>query len=184
MSNLSPDSTAIFTSWGWEPLFVELVPPSSLLIYEFYANIHDVSGSSFRVFLRYKMIKITIDVVSSFAHIPRVVHPLFPYLTPDILPADSLVCSTVFNTPLEGGSGAIHSGSLRTDHQIRAHNLLHIVCTNLWPVSHTSPLSIEKAQFCTPCYMVILLIFHHSFASRFCGIFVSRGQWWGYLMHV
>lgn len=180
MSNLSPDCTAIFTSWGWELLFVELVPLSSLLIYEFYANIYDDNGSSFRVFLRCKMIKITINVVSSIAHIPRVVHHLFPYLTLDIFPADSLVCSTMFNTPLEGGPGAIHTGSLRTDHQI----LLHIVCTNLWPVSHTSPLPMKKAQFCTPCYMAILLICPHSFASRFCGLFISRGRGWGYLMHV
>lgn len=75
MSDLSPDLATIFTSRGWEPLLEELTLHSSLLVHEFYTNIHDVSGSNFRVFLRDRTVKITSDIILSLIHIPRVVHP-------------------------------------------------------------------------------------------------------------
>lgn len=143
MSDLSPDLDATFTSRGWEPLLVELTPHPSLLVQEFYTDIHDVSRSTFKVFLRGKMIKITPDVISSLVHTPRVVHPLFPYLSVDTLSTDSLIRSVVFNTPLGGGSRAICTGSLPTNRQI----LLRIVCTNLWPMSHIFSLPIENVRF-------------------------------------
>lgn len=127
MSDLSPVLTAIFSTRGWKPLLVGLVYPLSLFVQKFYANIHDVSGSSFRVFLWGRVVKITLDFISNLIHIPRVICPTFPYLTLDSLPTDSLVHSTVFNTPLEGGPGAIRTGFLQTECQI----LLRIVCTNL-----------------------------------------------------
>lgn len=61
----------------------------------------------------------------------------------DSIPIDSLVRSTLFNIPLGGGPHAIPTGSLPTDRQI----LLRIVCTNLWPVSHTFSLPMEKGRF-------------------------------------
>lgn len=90
----SPDLATIFTTWGLEPLLVELNPSPSLLVQEFYANIHDISRSTFRVFLRGKTIKIILDVMSSTVYIPRVVHPLFPYLSIDTL-SDYALCAQI-----------------------------------------------------------------------------------------
>lgn len=81
---------------------MDFSPLPSLLVQEYYANIQIVSRRTFRVFLRGTTIKITPDVISSTMHIPRVVHPLFPYLSTDTLPANFLVRSTLLNSPLEG----------------------------------------------------------------------------------
>lgn len=78
-------------------------------------NIHDNSGSSFGVFLRGQTIKITPDVISSIIHVPRIIHSIFAYLSIDILLADSLTKSTLFNSPLGSGPHAIRIGSLPTD---------------------------------------------------------------------
>lgn len=67
----------------------------------------------------------------------------FSYLFVNSIPIDSLVWSTLFNNPLGGGPHTICTGSLPTYRQI----LLRIVCTNFWPVSHTSLLPMEKARF-------------------------------------
>lgn len=53
------------------------------------------------------MIKITPDIISSTIHVPRVIHPIYPYLSTGTLPANSLVRSTLFNSPLGGGPQAI-----------------------------------------------------------------------------
>lgn len=90
LSDLSLDLVAIFTSWDREPLLMDSSPQPSFLFQEFYVNIYDVSGSTFRVFLRGSTVKITPYVISNIVHTPQVIHPLFPYLSVNTILADSL----------------------------------------------------------------------------------------------
>lgn len=55
---------------------MDLTPLPTLLVQEFYTNIHEVCGTSFRVFLQGMTIRLSPDVISSTLHIPRVVHPI------------------------------------------------------------------------------------------------------------
>ncbi|XP_022871206.1 uncharacterized protein LOC111390401 [Olea europaea var. sylvestris] len=80
LSDLSPDVAAIFTSRGWESLLI--------------------GGSSFRVFLRGQTLRISPDVISCSIYVPRVIHPVYSYLLVDSIPTNSLVRSTLFNSPL------------------------------------------------------------------------------------
>lgn len=98
-----------------------------------YANIHNISGSRYKVFIRGKTLKINLDVIFVIIHICWVIHPLFPYLFAETLPSNSFVRSSLFNSPLGEGSTGIHTESLFTDRRI----LLRIICINLWPVSIT-----------------------------------------------
>lgn len=143
LSNLPVDIAAIFVSRGWEPFLIGLTPPPSLPVHEFYANIHDVDGSSFRIFLRGHSFRVTLSTVALELGIPQISHPTYPYILPASLPIDALVRSTLLNTPSTGGPTAMATGSLPTDRQV----LLLIVCTNLWPVARTSSLPMVRARF-------------------------------------
>lgn len=143
LSDLPVDVTAIFVSQGWEPLLVGLTPSPPLLVQEFYANIHEVDGSSFRSFLKGHSFRVTPSAVALALSIPQIPHPTYPYLLPASLLADVLVRSTLLNTPSTRGPTAMATGSLPTDWQV----LLRILCTNLWPVAHTSSLPMVRARF-------------------------------------
>ncbi|XP_022873960.1 uncharacterized protein LOC111392799 [Olea europaea var. sylvestris] len=70
LSDLPVDVAAIFVSRGWEPLLVGLTPPPPLLVQEFYVNIHEVDGSSFRIFLRGHSFRVTPSAVALALGIP------------------------------------------------------------------------------------------------------------------
>lgn len=143
LSDLPVEIAAILVSRGWEPLLVGLSPPPTLLVQEFYANINDIDGSSFRFFLRGHTFRVTPSALAKALGIPEITHPTYPYILPSSVPADSLVRSTILNTPSVGGPTAMATGSLPTDRQV----LLRIVCMNLWPVAHTSSLPMGRARF-------------------------------------
>lgn len=130
LSDLPVDIVAIFVSRSWEPLLVGLSPPPPLLVQEFYANIHDVDGSSFKVFLRGHSFRVTPSADLSL------------YST--CFYSGRCPCSVdSFEHPACWGPTIMATGSLPTDRQV----LLRIVCTNLWPVTHTSSLPMVSARF-------------------------------------
>ena len=71
------DLPTVIHSWGWELLCDVLVTCPSVLIQEFYSNMHgfDYSVPLFVTHVRGTSIVVTPDIVSDVLHVPRVKHP-------------------------------------------------------------------------------------------------------------
>ena len=71
------DLPTVIHSWGWELLCDFLVTCPSVLIQEFYSNMHgfDYSIPLFVTRVRGTSIVVTPDIVSDVLHVPRVKHP-------------------------------------------------------------------------------------------------------------
>ena len=85
-------------SRGWLPLCQDLVPPSTLLIREFYANLSiksDYSGSHILfTWIWGEEFRITKKIVSKALRVPLVCNPTYPYnSSPPIDDVMSLLCS-------------------------------------------------------------------------------------------
>lgn len=142
---------------------MDLSPLPNLLVPEFYVNIHDISRSIFRVFLRSMTVKVTPDVISSTIYIFHIVHPLFPYLSANTLPVNSLIQSTLFNSPLEGSSIAIRTGSL-----LMTTKFCCILCAQICGQDFTPlPCLWRKQGLFMRCCMVTLLTCLFSFVTTF-----------------
>ena len=70
----------VIHSMGWESLYDILVTCPSVIIQEFYSNMHGIDTSIPHFFSRVRgtRIIVTSEIVSKVLHVPRVAHPDYP----------------------------------------------------------------------------------------------------------
>lgn len=67
----------LFIHMKWESLLMNLVPPTTQLVREFYSHIHDISKSNqVSIFLRGKIVKIAPNLLSHNLSLPRIDNPI------------------------------------------------------------------------------------------------------------
>ncbi|KAB1220476.1 hypothetical protein CJ030_MR3G015729 [Morella rubra] len=128
----------------WEPLLNPVSPPSKLLVREFYANIHaiDKPSSSFTIYLRGHYLRVTPTLISNLYGLRPVPDPTFPYAN-DAAPSMDAMTTLLFRHPVPYLGKALNT----TNFTVENHVLTRIVCTNLYPVSHMTFLSLERVRF-------------------------------------
>ena len=152
------DLSTIIYSRGWESLCGIPVMYPSVIIQEFYFNMHgfDYSIPQFVTCVRGIHMVVTLDIVSEVLHVPRVVHLDYPSgehlrtVSKDELA--SLFCETLSswgerqNTPCSAFA--------------KGPRFLNIVITSiLHPLSHYNTITEPRACFCYPSSRIFLLTF-------------------------
>jgi hypothetical protein len=84
---------AVLDAQGWTDMAKDHHPTVETIVWEFYANLHQRCGDSFRTWLRGRAIKVTPTLISKITGAPHVRDPAYPYLV-DHLPAhaDLVAC--------------------------------------------------------------------------------------------
>jgi hypothetical protein len=89
----APRVRVVLDAQGWTSMAEDHRPAVEAVVWEFYANIHQRCGDSFRTWLRGRAIEVTHTLISEITGVPRVRDPIYPYSI-DHLPAraDLVAC--------------------------------------------------------------------------------------------
>jgi hypothetical protein len=83
----------VLDAQGWIGMVEDHRPVVEVIVWEFYANLHQRHGDSFRTWLRGRAIEVTPTLISEITRAPCVHDPVYPYPV-DHLPArvDLVAC--------------------------------------------------------------------------------------------
>jgi hypothetical protein len=120
-------------------------PTVETVVWEFYGNLHQRRGDSFRTWLKGRAIEVTPTLISEIAGVPRVCDPVYPYPV-DHLPArvDLVACfaeGRPHQMELEG-EGSFQMSDFSND--VRC--IYHILASRALPVISHTMITIERAR--------------------------------------
>jgi hypothetical protein len=140
-----PRVRVVLDAQGWTSMAEDHHLAIEAVLWEFYANLHQTRGNSFRTWLRWREIEVTPTLISKIAGAPRVRDPVYPYLV-DHLPTrvDLVACFTKghpHQMELEG-EGSFQMSDFSND--IRC--IYHILVSRVLPVISHTMITIERAR--------------------------------------
>jgi hypothetical protein len=95
----APRIRAVLDAQGWNAMVEDHRPPVEVIVWEFYANIHQRRGDSFHTWLRGTAIDMTLALISEITGVPRVHDPAYPYPVDHLLSRADLVACFVEGHP-------------------------------------------------------------------------------------
>jgi hypothetical protein len=82
----APRVRAVLDAQGWTGMVEDHRPAVEVIVWEFYVNLHQGRGDSFRTWFRGRAIEVTLTLISKITGTPHVRDPVYPYPI-DHLPA-------------------------------------------------------------------------------------------------
>ena len=140
------DFSTVIYNWGWESLCGILVTCPSVIIQEFYSNLHgfDTSIPQFVTCVRGMRIVVTPNLIFEVLHVPRVAH--HDYLgcdRPRTVSKDELI-SLFYETPSSWGD---HQNTLCSTFAKGPRFLNMVMTFILHPLSHYNTITELRARF-------------------------------------
>jgi hypothetical protein len=120
-------------------------PAVEVIVWEFYANLHQRRGDSFRTWLRGRAIEVTPTLISEITGAPRVRDPVYPYPVNHLPARADLVACFAEGCPHQmelEGEGSLQMSDFSND--VRC--IYHILASKVLPVISHTMITIERAR--------------------------------------
>ena len=156
LDDLDPAIRANFKSRGWLSLLEVDRPPLTALIRELFSNLscHIYDSNTFvQSWIQGVEFTIAPRIVADALGVPVVRQPVYPY---EESPSLDNVMSYITGSSIQWGSDPQITSTELTE---TTYLFFRIACHSLWPISHLHTIPLRDVCFCTPLFLVHLLVF-------------------------
>jgi hypothetical protein len=141
----APRIRVVLDAQGWTDMAEDHCPTMEVIVWEFYANIHQRRSDSFCTWLRGTAIDVTPTLISEITGVPRVRDPVYPYPVDHLPIRANLVACFAEGCPHQmelEGEGSFQMSDFSND--VRC--IYHILASRVLPVISHTMITIEKAR--------------------------------------